>query len=112
MLDFYTNLLGFKVTDRGKLGPEDGPSIIFLSQQADEHHQIVVITTRRGRTVKFGQSLRVSCCRLRRRRAPEQNTRSPDSVFNRAFQPNRELSKSAGGAGCFWRPGCARECLP
>ena len=47
MLDFYTNVLGFEVTDRGKLGPEDGPSVIFLSQQADEHHQIAMMTSRR-----------------------------------------------------------------
>lgn len=38
MLDFYTRVLGFQVTDRGPIG--DDRHIIFLSQQADEHHQI------------------------------------------------------------------------
>ena len=32
MLDFYTNVLGFEVTDRGQVGPPDSPEIIFMSQ--------------------------------------------------------------------------------
>ncbi len=38
MLDFYTRVLGFQVTDRGPIA--DDRSIIFLSQQPDEHHQV------------------------------------------------------------------------
>jgi len=45
MLDFYTDVLGFEVTDRGPIA-EDGPQIVFLSQHADEHHQIAMIGTR------------------------------------------------------------------
>ena len=46
MLDFYTNVLGFAVTDRGPMG-EKMPEIIFLSQSPDEHHQIAMITSRK-----------------------------------------------------------------
>ncbi len=46
MLDFYTGVLGFEVTDRGPLG-DDAPDIIFLSQSADEHHQLAMIKTRK-----------------------------------------------------------------
>lgn len=46
MLDFYTNVLGFEVTDRGPLGP-GAPDIVFLSQNADEHHQLAMITSRK-----------------------------------------------------------------
>lgn len=45
MLDFYTNVLGFEVTDRGPLAP-NAPEIVFLSQDADEHHQIAMIPVR------------------------------------------------------------------
>lgn len=45
MLDFYTNVLGFEVTDRGPLG-KDAPEIIFMSQSPDEHHQLAMIQTR------------------------------------------------------------------
>ena len=39
MEDFYTRVLGFAVTDRGSLGPV---SLIFLSRDPREHHQIVL----------------------------------------------------------------------
>ena len=33
MIDFYTNVLGFEVTDRGPVGPAEGaPEIAFMSQ--------------------------------------------------------------------------------
>lgn len=38
MLDFYTRVLGFEVTDRGEIS--SGGQIVFLSQQPDEHHQL------------------------------------------------------------------------
>lgn len=44
MLDFYTRVLGFEVTDRGPL-PGDR-YIIFLSQQPDEHHQLGMMPAR------------------------------------------------------------------
>jgi catechol 2,3-dioxygenase len=40
MLDFYTNVLGFQITDRGPLGAEDSPEIVFMSQVETDHHQI------------------------------------------------------------------------
>ena len=43
MIDFYTNTLGFEVTDRGPLG---GDEIVFLSQVANHHHQVAFITGR------------------------------------------------------------------
>lgn len=44
MLDFYTRVLGFHVTDNGPLPGER--HIHFLSQQPDEHHQIGLVDTR------------------------------------------------------------------
>jgi catechol-2,3-dioxygenase len=43
MIEFYTNTLGFGVTDRGPLGNNE---IVFLSQNASDHHQIAFITGR------------------------------------------------------------------
>ena len=45
MLGFYTDVLGFEVTDRGPIGP-DAPEIIFLSQDTDEHHQLAMLPIR------------------------------------------------------------------
>jgi len=46
MLDFYTRVLGFNVSDRGPIS--DGREIIFLSQQPDEHHQVGFMLGRAG----------------------------------------------------------------
>lgn len=43
MEDFYTRLLGFTVTDRGRLGSYE---LVFLSREPGEHHQIVLVTGR------------------------------------------------------------------
>jgi catechol-2,3-dioxygenase len=43
MEDFYTRVLGFAVTDRGLLG---SVSLIFLSRDPKEHHQIVLASGR------------------------------------------------------------------
>ena len=43
MEDFYTRVLGFAVTDRGSLG---AVSLIFLSRDPGEHHQIVLASGR------------------------------------------------------------------
>lgn len=48
MLDFYTNLLGFQVTDRGPLGSPDGPEIVFMSQVDTDHHQLAFLPVRKG----------------------------------------------------------------
>ncbi len=43
MVGFYTDVLGFEVTDRGPIGPNE---IVFLSQTANHHHQVAFITGR------------------------------------------------------------------
>jgi catechol 2,3-dioxygenase-like lactoylglutathione lyase family enzyme len=45
MEQFYTEVLGFIVSDRGVLtaGPAAGRELIFLSHSPEEHHQIVLI---------------------------------------------------------------------
>jgi catechol 2,3-dioxygenase len=43
MIQFYCDTLGFKVTDRGPLGAAE---IVFLSQTANEHHQLAFVTGR------------------------------------------------------------------
>jgi catechol-2,3-dioxygenase len=43
MEDFYTRVLGFAVTDRGKLG---ATTLVFLSRDPREHHQIVLAAGR------------------------------------------------------------------
>ncbi|MED5554681.1 MAG: VOC family protein [Pseudomonadota bacterium] len=43
MVDFYTNVLGFEVTDRGDVG---GNEFVFLSQVETDHHQLGFSATR------------------------------------------------------------------
>jgi catechol 2,3-dioxygenase-like lactoylglutathione lyase family enzyme len=43
MEDFYTRVLGFAVTDRGLLG---STSLVFLTRDPKEHHQIVLAAGR------------------------------------------------------------------
>jgi catechol-2,3-dioxygenase len=43
MADFYTRLLGFSVTDRGRLAAYE---LVFLSRDPREHHQIVLVSGR------------------------------------------------------------------
>ena len=44
MEDFYTRVLGLLVADRGTI--PDGPTLVFLSRDPDEHHQLVLATGR------------------------------------------------------------------
>jgi catechol-2,3-dioxygenase len=44
MEDFYTRVLGLLVSDRGAL--PNGPTLVFLSRDPDEHHQLVLVTGR------------------------------------------------------------------
>jgi catechol 2,3-dioxygenase-like lactoylglutathione lyase family enzyme len=47
MQEFYTRMLGFFVTDRGKLEtPRGKVDLVFLSRDPDEHHQIVLASGR------------------------------------------------------------------
>lgn len=47
MLDFYTGVLGFTVSDRGPLGP-NAPEIVFMSNDPEEHHQVAMVPMRNG----------------------------------------------------------------
>jgi catechol 2,3-dioxygenase len=47
MLGFYTGVLGFRITDRGPLGEEGGPQIVFMSQVDSDHHQIAFLDVRK-----------------------------------------------------------------
>ena len=47
MLDFYTNILGFEIADRGLVNGEGTPEIVFLSQVATDHHQIAFLQIRK-----------------------------------------------------------------
>ncbi len=44
MVDFYTRVLGFEVTDRGPL-PGGKREMVFLSQSASDHHQIALVSS-------------------------------------------------------------------
>jgi catechol 2,3-dioxygenase-like lactoylglutathione lyase family enzyme len=49
MVDFYREILGFRVSDRGPLlGDKGGPEIVFMSQVPEDHHQIAFLPTRQG----------------------------------------------------------------
>lgn len=45
MLDFYTRVLGFHITDRGEIAAMNR-EIIFMSQDPGEHHQMAMIPMR------------------------------------------------------------------
>lgn len=49
MLNFYTGVLGFTVSDRGPLGP-NAPEIVFMSNDPGEHHQVAMVPMRDGET--------------------------------------------------------------
>ena len=44
MEDFYTRVVGLLVMDRGQL--PGGPTLVFLSRDPDEHHQMVLVSGR------------------------------------------------------------------
>jgi catechol-2,3-dioxygenase len=47
MADFYTRLLGFVISDRGELDTPHGKvSLVFLTRDPREHHQIVLASGR------------------------------------------------------------------
>jgi catechol 2,3-dioxygenase-like lactoylglutathione lyase family enzyme len=43
MVDFYTRILGFSITDQAQIR---GADVVFLSRNPDEHHQIVLVPGR------------------------------------------------------------------
>ncbi len=54
MVDFYTNLMGLVITDRGKLPIPGNPQIVFLSADPDEHHQIALVEGRQDGGIEAG----------------------------------------------------------
>lgn len=52
MVAFYTDVLGFLVTNRGEPVPGMG-EMVFMSQTIDEHHQIVLVHTPEPNTPGF-----------------------------------------------------------
>ncbi len=48
MLDFYTGTLGFSVSDRGPLDPNDpeGIQVVFMTQTGSDHHQLAFANVR------------------------------------------------------------------
>jgi len=52
MEEFYTRVLGLLVSDRGSL--PNGPTLVFLSRDPDEHHQLVLVT---GRPAEAGYNV-------------------------------------------------------
>jgi len=55
MVDFYTRILGLRITDRGRLPLPGEPQIVFLSRDPREHHQIALVSGREdaGRTARI-----------------------------------------------------------
>ncbi len=47
MLDFYTRVLGFRITDRGPFPGPGGGEIVFLSQVETDHHQFAFVDEHR-----------------------------------------------------------------
>ncbi len=47
MVDFYTNVLGFTVNDRGLIAGEGSPAITFLSSDPNHHHQFAFFQIRK-----------------------------------------------------------------
>ena len=51
MIEFYTQLLGLELTDRGKLNIPGEPQIAFLSSDPEEHHQVALAEGRNDRGI-------------------------------------------------------------
>ena len=47
MIDFYTNVLGFTVTDRDPIAGEGSPEVAFLTSAPNHHHQFAFLQTRK-----------------------------------------------------------------
>ncbi len=54
MAKFYTELFALQITDRGPLAIPGNPNIVFLSSNADEHHQIALVEGRRDGGISGG----------------------------------------------------------
>ncbi len=54
MVEFYTDLLGLLVTDRGPLPIPGNPEAAFLSADPEEHHQIALVEGRQDGGIQAG----------------------------------------------------------
>ncbi|WP_203337591.1 VOC family protein [Nocardioides limicola] len=52
MLDFYTRVLGLTQSDAGAIESGGGTEIAFLTTDPREHHQLVLASNRRDRTIE------------------------------------------------------------
>jgi catechol 2,3-dioxygenase-like lactoylglutathione lyase family enzyme len=48
MVDFYSEVLGFEVSDRGPIGGPGSPELVFMSQVDTDHHQLAFAPFRQG----------------------------------------------------------------
>ena len=60
MVEFYTQLLGLEITDRGPLPLPGNPEAVFLSADPEEHHQIALVEGRRDGGIEGGVVNQVS----------------------------------------------------
>jgi len=56
-LAFYTDVLGMTVSDRGTLPAPGNPELVFLTTDAREHHQLVLVAGRQEGEVQTGPAL-------------------------------------------------------
>ena len=61
MVDFYTRILGFTVTDRGSLG---GNEVVFLSRDPRDHHQIVLASGRPQGSFNMVNQISLRCANI------------------------------------------------
>ncbi len=54
MVAFYTELLGLRITDRGRIPLPGDPEIVFLSRDPAEHHQIALVEGRKDGGIRSG----------------------------------------------------------
>jgi catechol 2,3-dioxygenase-like lactoylglutathione lyase family enzyme len=77
MVDFYTRVLGFSVTDRAEIR---GANLVFLSRNPEEHHQIVLVPGRDGASASTINQISfrvISLAELRRVHAVLRDERVP-----------------------------------
>ena len=60
MVEFYTQLPGLEVPDRGPLGIPGNPEIAFLSGDPSEHHQIALVEGRNDGSIERGVIQQIS----------------------------------------------------
>ena len=61
MVSFYTDVLGFSITDQAHIR---GADVVFLSRNPDEHHQIVLVPDAAHRVPRRSTKSRFGSCRF------------------------------------------------